>query len=123
MLELINPHLLFNTPDKYTDQYDIRITLAQYIGLMGPPPLDMIEESSGPDISTCFDRGKWIAEPAVHPISFEELVTILEPGKDRDQFINLLKKIFVWQPEKRATTFDLFLNDEWLAPGKGAVQG
>jgi hypothetical protein len=53
-LELLEGKNLFNPIDRVHDQYVLPLALAQYIGYLGPPPLEMIKQS--PLFSTYFDK-------------------------------------------------------------------
>lgn len=57
-LELMEGKNLFNPIDRVHNQYVLPLALAQYIGYLGPPPLEMIRQS--PLFSTYFDEnGKY----------------------------------------------------------------
>lgn len=45
---------LFDPVDRVNNQYVLPLALAQYIGYLGPPPLEMIRKS--PLFSTYFDE-------------------------------------------------------------------
>ncbi|KAJ5322740.1 protein kinase [Penicillium brevicompactum] len=61
-LELLEGKNLFDPIDHVRGQYVLPLALAQYIGYLGPPPLDLIKNS--PIFSTYFDaQGKY------HPFS------------------------------------------------------
>lgn len=53
-LELVEGKNLFNPIDRVNNQYVLPLALAQYIGYLGPPPLEMICKS--PLFSTYFDE-------------------------------------------------------------------
>lgn len=56
-LELMEGKNLFNPIDQVNNQYVLPLALAQYIGYLGPPSLEMIRKS--PLFSTYFDdQGK-----------------------------------------------------------------
>lgn len=46
---------LFDPIDHLHKQYVLPIALAQYISVLGPPPLWMIQESGNPAIESFFD--------------------------------------------------------------------
>ena len=80
---------------------------------MGLPPLAMIQQSEDPIIKTYFDkRGNWIVPDApISSTSLEDFVTVIPVGEERTQFLDFMKRIWVWAPEVRANSSDLF-NEE-----------
>jgi hypothetical protein len=54
MLEFMEGRNVFNPIDHAQRQYVLPLALAQYIGLMGLPPLWMIQQSSDPVIFYSF---------------------------------------------------------------------
>ncbi|KAJ5164282.1 protein kinase [Penicillium coprophilum] len=52
--ELMEGKNLFNPFDRANDQYVLPLTLTQYIGYLGPLPLEMIRES--PLVATYVDE-------------------------------------------------------------------
>ncbi|OQE14313.1 hypothetical protein PENFLA_c039G01584 [Penicillium flavigenum] len=82
--------------------YSISLHLAQFTGLLGPPPPDFIE----PDTigAEYFDEdGNWVAKDCeVKMTSFEELEKHLE-GEDKEMFLDLIKGMITWRPEDRKT--------------------
>lgn len=122
---------LFDPIDRVNNQYVLPLALAQYIGYLGPPPLEMIRKS--PLFSTYFDEqgksayifgywkrqtyeseiGNWAFEPPVPKPSFEDFVTTISPGEEKDQFLRFIRKILTWDPEVRANSYDL-IQDEWM---------
>jgi serine/threonine-protein kinase SRPK3 len=133
-LEIMEGKNLFDPIDHVHSQYVLPLALAQYIGYLGPPPLIIIQKS--PLFSTYFDSegkpysphplppvnayfslkattGNWVSEPPVPKTSFEDFVTTIPPGQEKDQFLRLIRKILTWDPEARATSNGIIL-DEWL---------
>ncbi|EEP82103.1 predicted protein [Uncinocarpus reesii 1704] len=111
-LELIEGRNLFDPIDHINNQYVLPLALAQYIGYLGPPPLEMIQKS--PLFSTYFDKqGNWASEPPIPQTSLEEFVTTISPGEEKDQFLRFIRKLLTWDPEVRATTNEIY-PDEWL---------
>ncbi|SMR63713.1 unnamed protein product [Zymoseptoria tritici ST99CH_1A5] len=114
VLELLEGRNVFNPIDRVHNQYVLPVALAQYISLTGPPPLWMIQQSEDPVIPTFFDdQGRWIADLPIPKRSFQDIVTVIEPGEEKDQFIGFLHKIFTWDTVQRANSYEL-LQDEWL---------
>ncbi|KAK2780711.1 hypothetical protein FQN52_002079 [Onygenales sp. PD_12] len=111
-LELLEGKNLFDPIDRTHDQYVLPLALSQYIGYLGPPPLEMIKQS--PLFQTYFDeQGNWISEPPIPNTSFENFVTSIPPGEEKDQFLKFIRKILTWDPEPRLTANEAIL-DEWL---------
>ena len=58
-LELLEGKNLFDPMDRVHNQYVLPLALAQYIAILGPPPLEVIQQS--PLFSTYFDsKGKYL---------------------------------------------------------------
>ncbi|PIG83706.1 hypothetical protein AARAC_011782 [Aspergillus arachidicola] len=111
-LELLEGKNLFDPVDCVHGQYVLPLALAQYIGYLGPPPLEIIQKS--PLFQTYFDsKGNWISESPIPKSSLEELVTTIPPGEEKDQFLRFIRKILTWDPEKRVTSIEV-VPDEWL---------
>ncbi|KAK0246888.1 hypothetical protein LTS16_015325 [Friedmanniomyces endolithicus] len=59
ILELLEGRNLFYPIDEVRNQYVLPLALAQYIAVLGLPPLWMIQETTNPTIPTFFDsQGK-----------------------------------------------------------------
>ncbi|KAJ5513403.1 protein kinase [Penicillium fimorum] len=104
------PEVLLGLPWQYpfdvwsiSVMYFLPLALAQYIGYMGPLPLEMIRKS--PPFATYFDeQGTWASKPPIPQTSFEDFVTTIPPGEEKDQFLQFIRKILVWDPEVRANS-------------------
>ncbi|RAL10301.1 kinase-like protein [Aspergillus homomorphus CBS 101889] len=92
---------LFDPVDRVHGQYVLPLALAQYIGYLRPPPLEIIQKSN------------LISEPPIPNISLEEFVTTIPPGEEKDQFLRFIRILLTWDPEKRVTSID-GVPDEWL---------
>ncbi|KAK2810901.1 hypothetical protein FQN50_002492 [Emmonsiellopsis sp. PD_5] len=111
-LELMEGRNLFNPIDWVNNQYVLPLALAQCIGYLGPPPLEMIRKS--PLFATYFDeQGNWASEPPIPKTSFEDFVTTIPAGEEKDQFLRFIRKILTWDPEARANSYEL-IQDEWM---------
>ncbi|KAK9859592.1 Serine/threonine-protein kinase [Penicillium brevicompactum] len=98
-LELLDGKNLFDPIENVHGQYVLPLALAQYIGYLGPPPLDIIKNS--PLFSTYFDaQGNWVSELPVPKTSLEDFVTTIPPGEEKDQFLRFIRKILAWDPER-----------------------
>ncbi|KAK0267606.1 hypothetical protein LTR91_014571 [Friedmanniomyces endolithicus] len=118
ILELLEGRNLFYPIDEEHNQYVLPVALAQYISVLGHPPLWMIQESTDPTIPTLFDsQGKthmscWICEIPIPAFSLEHFVTAIPPGTEKDKFLDYMRRILVWDGKQRATSSDLF-HHEW----------
>ncbi|KAK5937467.1 hypothetical protein PMZ80_010085 [Knufia obscura] len=109
--------------------YSTRAHLAEIIGMLGPPPLDLLKRGRRVDeffdekgISTPstvlkvaypkFDVGNFIAEVAVPDNSLEGSEERLE-GDNKKAFLEFMRSMLQWRPEDRKTAKDL-LQDPWL---------
>ncbi|KAI2737270.1 hypothetical protein DTO013E5_6610 [Penicillium roqueforti] len=111
-LELTEGKNLFDPIDRVNNQYVLPLALAQYIGYLGPPPLEMIRKS--PLFSAYFDeQGNWVSEPPIPKTTLEEFVTTIPPGEEKDRFLRFIRKILTWDPEVRADSYEL-MQDEWM---------
>ncbi|QRD86671.1 protein kinase [Aspergillus flavus] len=84
-LELLEGKNLVDPVYRVHGQYVLPLALAQYIGYLGPPPLEIIQKS--PLFQTYFNsKGNWISEPPIPKTSLEEFVTTIPPRKRRTSF-------------------------------------
>ncbi|KLJ11663.1 hypothetical protein EMPG_09662 [Blastomyces silverae] len=112
-LELMEGKNVFDPIDRVNNQYVLPLALAQYIGFLGPPPLELIRQS--PLFSTYFDEnGKFVLEAEIpKSSSLEDFVTTIPPGEEREQFLRFIRKLLTWDPESRANSSEIVL-DDWL---------
>ncbi|KAF2150845.1 protein kinase [Myriangium duriaei CBS 260.36] len=95
-------------PDKH---YSERYHLAQMVAILGPPPLELLRRSE--KSRKFWDQdGKWICDVPIPDISLESLEHRLE-GQEKDHFLQFMRKMLQWNPERRGTCHDIFW-DEWL---------
>lgn len=89
------------------------------ISILGPPPLELIKR--GKRSAEWFDEnGKWLEPddkipdrlPLLPPSSLEDVEENLN-GQDKELFLNFVKSMLQWEPEKRKTAREL-LDDPWL---------
>ena len=57
--------------------------------------------------------GNWISEIPIPKTSFEDFVTTIPPGEEKEMFLKFIRKILTWDPEARATSSEI-IQDEWL---------
>ncbi|PGH14527.1 serine/threonine protein kinase [Helicocarpus griseus UAMH5409] len=111
-LELLEGKNLFNHIDRDNSQYVLPLALAQYIGYLGAPPLELIRQS--PIFSDYFDKdGKFLHEEIIPQIFLEKFVTTIPPGEEKEQFLRFMQKLLTWDPEARANSYEI-CDDEWL---------
>ncbi|MCJ1384252.1 hypothetical protein MMC17_007368 [Xylographa soralifera] len=111
-LELLEGKNVFDLVDRVHNQYVLPLALALYIDYLGLPPLEMIKQS--PHFSTYFDEeGKWVSEIPIPKTTFEDFVTTIPPGEEKELFLKYIRKILTWDPEVRATSSEI-IQDEWL---------
>ncbi|KAH9844733.1 kinase-like protein [Teratosphaeria destructans] len=85
--------------------------LAEMIAILGPPPLECLQRDSesekyfGPD-------GWWKGLAPIPDTSLKTSITRLS-GDTKAQFLELVRKMLQWLPEKRYTAEQL-LSDPWL---------
>ncbi|PGH27792.1 hypothetical protein AJ80_00580 [Polytolypa hystricis UAMH7299] len=109
---LVAWHLFYGTDPEH-HKYRSRAHLAAVIAVLGLPPLDFINRgklnrnSSQKTVST-FQAG--IQLPA--STALEALETNLD-GKEKELFMQLMRKMLQWRPEDRKTAGEL-LDDPWL---------
>jgi serine/threonine-protein kinase SRPK3 len=103
----------------YRGQPSYSQLVAEMIALMGKPPVTFLLRSP-PEIRQRWvdDSGEW---SCVHPevkvprLQLEEEERVLQvAGVDSTPFLRFLRRILVWEPERRATASEL-LADPWLA--------
>ncbi|KAG4428245.1 hypothetical protein IFR05_016273 [Cadophora sp. M221] len=92
--------------------YSTRAHLSEVIGLLGPPPLDLIQKGArSPEYFD--DEGKWIAEiPTAEPTSLEISETRLE-GENKEMFLQMMRGMLTWRPEDRKTAKQM-LDEPWM---------
>ncbi|KFY03268.1 hypothetical protein V490_00224 [Pseudogymnoascus sp. VKM F-3557] len=111
---------LFSGQDPKRGRYTTRAHLTELISVLGPPPLELIKR--GERSAEWFDgNGKWLEpdenEPERLPLLPSSSLEAAEDnlnGKDKELFLNFIKSMLQWEPEKRMTAREL-LNDPWLA--------
>lgn len=66
--------------------------------------------------------GNYIGEATIPKTSFEEFVTTIPPGKEKDMFLRFIRKALTWDQDARKTSFEL-ITDEWLTLPPEEIQG
>ncbi|KFY92746.1 hypothetical protein V500_04049 [Pseudogymnoascus sp. VKM F-4518 (FW-2643)] len=115
---------LFNGQDPKQGRYTTRAHLTELISILGPPPLELVKQ--GKRSAEWFDgSGKWLEPdenepnrlPLLPPSCLEAAEENLD-GKDKELFLNFIKSMLQWEPEKRKTAREL-LDDPWLTRSQG----
>lgn len=121
---------MFHGQDPDGEGYSTRAHLAELIGMLGPPPQDLLKR--GRRVNEFFDSegelllsinsltrltkvvaGAFMADVPVVETSLEESETRLE-GDDKKAFLTFMRKMLQWRPEQRSTLQELF-EDPWLS--------
>ena len=104
-----NKHL-FNARNGDGDQRS-EYHLAEMVALLGPPPLEYLHRSK--TSWTYFDdAGNWKVAAKIPDTSLEISEGRLE-GDNKAAFLQFIRKMLQWNPEKRSTAKEL-LADPWL---------
>ncbi|KAL4886849.1 kinase-like domain-containing protein [Aspergillus karnatakaensis] len=104
-------HLFYgNDPDG--KGYSTRAHLAEAIGVLGLPPLDLLQRGKrSHEFFT--DDGKWKQDIEIPTgVSLEQSEQFLE-GKNKEMFLAFMRGMLQWRPEERKTANEL-LQDPWL---------
>ncbi|KAK4221166.1 Serine/threonine-protein kinase [Podospora fimiseda] len=88
--------------------------MARIISVIGPPPEGFLDGVDAAD-EYFEEDGKLKDGVEVEEISLEKELTALY-GVQRERFLAFLKRILVWDPEKRPSALQL-LKDPWFVPG------
>ncbi|KAF2769192.1 putative serine/threonine protein kinase [Teratosphaeria nubilosa] len=85
--------------------------LAEMIAILGPPPLEYLQRSS--ESAKYFEPdGRWKGLAPIPDTSLETSITRLSGG-NKAQFLELVRKMLQWLPERTHTAKQL-LEDPWL---------
>ena len=123
---------MFHGNDPDGQGYSTRAHLDEVFGILGPPPIDMLErgkrshefftgdgnyKSNFPSIKSKGKKltileGKWKQDIVPKKGSLETSEEFLE-GEDKEMFLTFMRGMFQWRPEDRKTAKDL-LQDPWL---------
>lgn len=87
--------------------------LSEIVSMLGPPPLNFLQRVEKDIAGEYFDSDcNWIGQAEVEPFSLEARETCLS-GDAKTGFLSFIRKMLVWEPEKRATAEKL-REDPWL---------
>ena len=132
MWDLFEGRHLFYGNDPDGKGYSTRAHLAEAMGVLGPPPLDMLQRGKRShefftddgkycDLVQCpFAEayelkiaGKWKQDIDIPTgVSLEQSEKFLK-GRNKEMFLAFMRGMLQWRPEDRKTAKDL-LHDPWL---------
>ncbi|MCJ1317097.1 hypothetical protein MMC15_002419 [Xylographa vitiligo] len=102
---------MFNGIDPENKQYSNRFHLAEMVAYLGPPPMELLRRSD--EYKEYFnEHGNWDGLIPIPEISFEKSEEYLD-GKNKELFLQFMRKMLCWVPEERKTAREL-LQDPWL---------
>ncbi|KAG8408172.1 hypothetical protein J3459_018134 [Metarhizium acridum] len=110
--DLFEGRHLFHGRDPESQSYSTRAHLAEVIGVLGPPPLDLLNRGKrSREFFT--EDGKWIADVQIPSgLSLESCEVFLE-GENKEGFLSLVRGMLQWRPEDRKTAKQL-AQDPWI---------
>ncbi|KAJ5399741.1 hypothetical protein N7465_010230 [Penicillium sp. CMV-2018d] len=112
MWDLFEGKHLFYGNDPDGKGYSTRAHLAEVMGILGPPPLDMLQRGKRSHEFFTSD-GRWKQDIEIPTgVSLELSEKFLE-GRNKEMFIAFMRGMLQWRPEDRKTAKDL-LQDPWL---------
>ncbi|KAG5961241.1 hypothetical protein E4U57_007793 [Claviceps arundinis] len=111
--DLLEPKSLFQIYDYNHPEINEAFHLAHMVRILGPPPLDFLRRS--PKSQKYWDdAGNWKGVvPLPPPATLESLVTSLH-GKRKDEFLDFIRGVLQWEPEKRLSTGHAW-NHPWIS--------
>ncbi|KAJ5483236.1 protein kinase domain protein [Penicillium desertorum] len=110
--DLFEGRHLFHGNDPDGKGYSTRAHLAEVMGILGPPPLDMLQRGKRSHEFFTSD-GKWKQDIEIPTgVSLEQSEEFLE-GRNKEMFVAFMRGMLQWRPEDRKTAKDL-LQDPWL---------
>ncbi|KAK3292975.1 kinase domain-containing protein [Chaetomium fimeti] len=103
---------LFYGQDPTGKGYTTRAHLAEVVGLLGPPPLDLLER--GVRSKEFFsENGQWVADVPIPQGNSLENAEHFLAGRNKTMFLDFVRGMLAWRPEDRKTAKEL-LEDPWL---------
>ncbi|KAL5315917.1 hypothetical protein ACEPPN_016791 [Leptodophora sp. 'Broadleaf-Isolate-01'] len=112
--DLLERESLFHLYDANDPARNEAHHLANMTALLGPPPLELLQRSSKSH-EYWDENGNW---RGIVPIpmgrNLESLAKSLEEGKDRDEFLDLVRGLLRWLPEERLNSYEAF-SHPWVS--------
>ncbi|GBE89340.1 hypothetical protein SCP_1600010, partial [Sparassis crispa] len=110
--DLVEGRALFDGADStHRGEYTSHAHLAQLIGLLGPPPKELLARGNQTGIHFAAD-GEFLALCSVPYRTLADTVTKID-GEEKEQFLHFVNRMLQWLPERRATAQEL-LDDPWM---------
>ncbi|KAL8972125.1 MAG: hypothetical protein Q9197_002927 [Variospora fuerteventurae] len=98
------------------DRYSREAHFAQMIGLLGPPPQELLDRADNATLSSLYTVEGEFKHPQLIPseaFTFSDLTPFLQ-GEDKRLFIEFASEMLKWLPEERSSAKVLY-NDPWLS--------
>nr|KMM67263.1 LOW QUALITY PROTEIN: SR protein-specific kinase Dsk1 [Coccidioides posadasii RMSCC 3488] len=102
---------MFHGNDPDGKGYSTRAHLAEVIGILGPPPLDMLKRGKR-SLEFFTEDGRWKPDIEIPQASLEASEEFLR-GRNKEIFLVFMRGMLQWRPEDRKTAKEL-LEDPWL---------
>ncbi|GCB22946.1 SRSF protein kinase 2 [Aspergillus awamori] len=113
--ELFADETLFDGLSHEREGYSREVHIAQMIRLLGPPPAQFLNKCDPHIRNDLFSPQGTFKFPELLP-SEEFNFSIMTPflqGEDQCLFIDFVRKMLQWEPERRSSAKELY-NDPWL---------
>ncbi|CAG8110889.1 unnamed protein product [Penicillium salamii] len=110
--DLFEGRHLFHGNDPDGKRYSTRAHLAEVMGVLGPPPLDLLQRGKRSHEFFTSD-GKWKQDIEIPTGAGLELTENILDGKNKKMFMAFMRGMLQWRPEDRKTAKEL-LQDPWL---------
>ncbi|KAL8745942.1 MAG: hypothetical protein Q9190_001969 [Brigantiaea leucoxantha] len=114
--ELLQEISLLDGLGPESDRYSREAHFAQMIGLLGPPPQELLDRADSATLSSFYTAEGVFKYPQLIPseaFTFSDLTPFLQ-GEDKRLFIEFASKMLKWLPEERSSAKDLY-SDPWLS--------
>ncbi|OAX82796.1 hypothetical protein ACJ72_02851 [Emergomyces africanus] len=102
---------MFHGNDPDGKGYSTRAHLAEVIGILGPPPLDILKRGKR-SLEFFTEDGRWKHDMEIPQASLEASEEFLR-GRNKEMFLVFMRGMLQWRPEDRKTAKEL-LEDPWL---------
>ncbi|KAK8116056.1 kinase-like domain-containing protein [Apiospora sp. TS-2023a] len=109
---MLEGNQLFRGIDPEHHKYQRRAHLAEIVALLGPPPKDLLARGHLATHSLNLSGTLTAGIDLLASTSLEELETHLA-GDEKRRFLEFMRKMLQWAPERRSTAGELF-QDRWL---------
>jgi len=106
--DLFQGRHMFYGNDPHRKKYMTRAHLAEVVGMLGPPPLDLLEK--GKRSREFFDeKGNWIVDeiPVPEGTGIGKSDERFAEGPEKEAFVDFMRCMLQWRPEDRMTARQL----------------